>query len=127
MNKFTEYRIVKEEDLDEMLHVNNVVYLQFLQEIAISHWYSVAPKKTIESIRWIVRKHEIEYLHPAQLGDKLKLQTWISSIGGVSSERLYEIYLGEKLVVKAKTTWIAVNPITQKPQRLDSTLKELFI
>ena len=120
---FKEFRVVIEQDLDEMLHVNNVVFLQFLQEVAINHWHSVAPTEIIESLRWVVKKHEIEYFNPAQLGDTLELHTWIESIEGVTSRRFYEIYTNNKLVVKANTIWVAVNPITKRPKRLDPSLK----
>ncbi|MBX2953994.1 MAG: acyl-CoA thioesterase [Leadbetterella sp.] len=123
---FTQTREICEADIDEMQHVNNVVYLKFLQEVAISHWDSLAPQKVRDSIRWIVRKHEIEYLYPARLHDRIELVTWVSSASGVSSERCYEIRLNGRVIVKARTLWIAVDPLTQKPLRISEEIKKLF-
>ncbi len=123
---FTQTRLICETDLDELRHVNNVVYLKFLQEVAIRHWDSLAPQEIRDSIRWIVRKHEIEYLYPARLHDRIELITWVSSAAGVSSERCYEIHLNGKVIVKARTLWIAVDPVTQKPMRISDAIKQLF-
>lgn len=118
---YSEARVVTKADIDELGHVNNVVYLQYLQDLAINHWYSKAPKQITDTLRWIVKKHDIEYFYPAKLGDELLLKTWISSLKGVTSERQYEIHLNERLVVKASTLWVSVNPISQRPQRIDIT------
>lgn len=115
---FTTTRIVQQHDLDELHHVNNVVYLSFLQDLAINHWQSTAPFHIIDSIRWIVKKHEIEYFNPARLGDILTLKTWIEDFKGVQSNRAYEIYKDSTLIVKAKTLWISIDPLSQKPKRL---------
>lgn len=123
---FTQTRIITEANLDDMQHVNNVVYLQFLQDVATAHWAVLAPAEIADAVKWVVRKHEIEYFHPARLGDEIELLTWVSSASGVSSERSYEIHLNGKVVVKARTLWIAVDPVTQKPLRISEEIKRLF-
>ena len=123
---YTEKRIVAKADLDEMQHVNNVVYLKFLQDVATNHWYSLASENLIESIRWIVRKHEIEYLSPARLNEELLIKTWVQTAEGVKSDRFYEITCQNKLVVKARTVWIAVDPVSQKPKRISGEIADLF-
>lgn len=123
---FTQTRIISEVDLDDMQHVNNVVYLQFLQEVATTHWNALAPQDIRDQVKWVVRKHEIEYFYPARLHDRIELVTWVSSAAGVSSERCYEIRLEGKTIVKARTLWIAVDPVTQKPLRISEAVKQLF-
>lgn len=123
---FSQSRTISEADLDDLQHVNNVVYLQFLQEIAILHWNTLAPQEIRDKIKWVVRKHEIEYFHPARLHDRIELVTWVSSASGVSSERCYEIRLNGKIIVRARTLWIAVDSVTQKPLRISDAVKELF-
>jgi acyl-CoA thioester hydrolase len=117
---------VKPEDLDELNHVNNVVYIAYLQEAAISHWYSSVPQDVSDKIRWVVRKHEVEYLKPAKENDDLIIHTWISKFNGISSERHYEIRRGHELLVKAFTLWIALDSETMKPKRLSSGFSEYF-
>jgi acyl-CoA thioester hydrolase len=117
---------VQEEDLDELLHVNNVVYLKYLQEAAIAHWNTLAKEEIRNSIRWIVRKHEIEYLFSAGLGDSLEISTWVNTAEGVSSERAYEIRREGKLLVKASTLWISVDPLSLKPKRISEEIKDIL-
>lgn len=117
---------VKREDLDELNHVNNVVYFTYLQQAAISHWYSQAPKEVSDAIRWVVRKHEIEYLKPAFENDELIVTTWVSNFTQVSSQRHYEIKRGETLLVTATTLWIALDAIKMKPTRVPDWVAESF-
>jgi acyl-CoA thioester hydrolase len=125
--KIFEYPLeVKQDDLDELNHVNNVRYFNFLQEAAIKHWQAAVPEDIQKSLRWVVKKHEIEYLKPAFLADHLIVKTWIETMEGVSSIRRYEIYKGPHCIVKAQTLWIALNPKTMKPQRVIAEWKETF-
>jgi acyl-CoA thioester hydrolase len=119
--------IVRATDLDELEHVNNVVYFSYLQEAAITHWYSSVPTEISDSLRWVVKKHEIEYFKPAFLNDVLTIKTWIDSFGGVTCLRLYEIFRDADLIVQAQTQWVAIDPVTMKPKRLDvSGLEDRF-
>lgn len=123
---FTQTRTITEADLDDLQHVNNVVYLQFLQDVATAHWDSLASQEIRDEVKWVARKHEIEYLCPARLHDRIELVTWVSAASGVSSERCYEIRLEGKILVRARTLWIAVDPVTRKPMRISETIKQLF-
>ncbi len=118
--------LVEAHHLDEMKHVNNVVYFSFLQEAAISHWYGMAPARVAENIRWVVRKHEIEYLKPAFEGDTLSIKTWIDEFTAVSSRRFYEIWRDQDLIVKASTLWIALDARKMKPTRVPEEVADLF-
>jgi acyl-CoA thioester hydrolase len=120
--------VVQATDLDELEHVNNIVYFSYLQKVAIEHWYSAVPTYISEALRWVVKKHEIEYFKPAFLNDLLTIKTWIGSFGGVTCVRFYEIHRNADLIVKAQTQWVALDPKTMKPKRLDVTrLEEIFI
>lgn len=113
-------------DLDEMNHVNNIVYLKFMQEAAILHWYSLASEETIGSMRWVARRHEIDYLKQAFLGDELIVKTWVSEFSAVSSVRHYEVLKGSELIAKAITQWVALDSQTLRPKRLTSAIISLF-
>lgn len=126
MKSYTHHRVVTPEDLDELQHVNNVVYLSMLQEAAIAHWNHLADEITRESLRWIVRKHEIEYFAPAFVGDHLAIRTWVNTADGASSERAYEITKDNKIVVSAKTLWIAIDPKSHRPLRISDSIKHLL-
>jgi acyl-CoA thioester hydrolase len=117
---------VQAEDLDELLHVNNVRYFDFLQHAATTHWYASVPTHISDGMRWVVKKHEIEYFKPAHLHDELLIKTWVKAFTGVTSERHYEIHKDNQLIVKAFTLWVAIDPLTMKPKRLPSNLGELY-
>ena len=62
---------VAPEDIDELGHVNNIVYLRWIQDVATAHWRAAAPPDAVDAIAWVVRRHEIDYRHPALPGDRI--------------------------------------------------------
>jgi len=60
-------------DIDEQNHVNNTVYLRWIQDIATAHWKSLASAEAQAGIAWVVLRHEIDYKSPASLGDEIVL------------------------------------------------------
>ena len=60
-------------DIDEQNHVNNTVYLRWVQEIATAHWQAIASSEAQEGVGWVVLRHEIDYKTPACLGDDVVL------------------------------------------------------
>src|SRR5258708_20913131 len=67
---------VMPEDIDEQNHVNNTVYLRWVQEVATAHWQAIASSEAQEDIGWVVLRHEIDYKTPACLRDYVVLRTW---------------------------------------------------
>ncbi len=127
MNKFQIEIIVCLDDLDELNHVNNVRYFDFLQKVAIAHWMGNVPAEISDSLRWVVKKHQIEYHKASFLNDCLTVNTWVSKVEGIMSIRHYEIHRGTELIVSAETLWISIDPITFKPKRLPKNLgKDYF-
>ena len=76
-----------ESDIDGQGHVNNIIYLKWVQEAAIAHWTSVADINMQESNFWVVSRHEIDYLKSAYLNSKLVAKTWVTEPQGAKSER----------------------------------------
>jgi acyl-CoA thioester hydrolase len=119
---------VEAADIDLMGHVNNIVYLRWVQEVATSHWQLLAPQEDQEKTLWVVARHEIDYKHPALLGDDVLLRTWVGSVKGLLFERHTEIRRAsdEQVLAVARTLWIPVDSHTKKPQRLRAELRALF-
>jgi acyl-CoA thioester hydrolase len=69
-------------DIDEQNHVNNTVYLRWVQDVATAHWRAVASLQTQETIGWVVLRHEIDYKAPAVLGDEVMVRTWAAKLRG---------------------------------------------
>jgi acyl-CoA thioester hydrolase len=115
--------------IDEMDHVNNVVYLQWVQDVAKKHWES----RTNEDIRntyvWVVLNHYIEYHSPAFENDEVTLQTWIDNYRGVRSERHTKIIntTTQKVLVSAKTSWCFLHKETLRPVRIPDEITSMFL
>ena len=121
MKKFFEKKIVvSKEDLDDLSHVNNIVYIHWVLEIANSHWESLVSSQTLENYHWVLLDHNIKYLRPALLKDKIKIKTFVEKTAGVKSSRVVEIYNdnSEKLLVSSKTNWCLISSKTNKPCRI---------
>lgn len=119
---------VQAADIDLMGHVNNIVYLHWVQEVATAHWQSLASEEDQKAVLWVVSRHEIEYKRPALLGDEVLLRTWVGSVKGLLFERHTEVHrvAGGQLLAVARTLWIPVGAQTRRPQRLSATLKAQF-
>lgn len=127
--KVYEYQItVSEKDLDELNHVNNVVFVQWVQDIAASHWLSVSTAELRKKYSWVVLRHEIEYTGAAFLHNVLRVKTWVQHSAGVRSERHVEFYnlKTNRLLVRAKTIWCLLDAITLRPKRIEADIIKLF-
>ncbi len=114
-------------DIDGMGHVNNVVYLRWVQEVAESHWYSAAKAEYIQKYQWVVLRHEIDYLKPALPGDEIIGETWIESLEGARSIRLVELKRGDVILAKARTTWVMLDAQTGRPARVPTDMQDQFL
>jgi acyl-CoA thioester hydrolase len=114
-------------DIDTLGHVNNVVYLRWVQEAAEAHWNSLTTINLRTELAWVVIRHEIDYFQSAKLTDELYAHTWVESSDGVKSIRMVEIFnQAEKLLAKARTTWCLIDAKTQRPKRISEEIKTIF-
>jgi acyl-CoA thioester hydrolase len=120
---------VKPEDIDQLNHVNNVVYVQWIQDAAVNHWNSVASEEIKKSFFWVIVRHEIDYRHPGKLNDELLIKTWVLNAQGVSSVRQVQIFrkADMQLLVESKTTWCMIDAHTQRPVRITPEVRNLFL
>lgn len=109
---------VKSSHIDELNHVNNVVYLQWIQDIANLHWTQLKKSEDTTDYVWVVIRHEIDYVGQALLGDSIVAKTWVGKTGGIRSIRHVEFYKNNKLIVKAQTMFCLVNSKSFKPTRI---------
>lgn len=118
--------IVQQEHLDDLQHVNNVVYLQWVQDIAGAHWKSKSNPAFDLLYYWVVVDHYVEYKGQAVLDDKITVKTYVERNTGVKSARIVEFCKSDKLIVKAKTHWCLVNIMTKRPVRIPKEVDKLF-
>jgi len=113
------------EDIDELNHVNNIVYLRYVQDAAIGHWKTV-PQEIASQIIWMARRHEIDYLKQAFLGEELVAKTWVDDFVGVKSIRHCEIMRGEEILARSVTYWISLDAQTLRPKRITEEIVKQF-
>ena len=120
---------VRPEHIDEMGHVNNVVYVQWVQDAAAAHWRDVATPEQHAATVWVCIRHEIDYSAPAFDGEELVATTWVDGWSTVTSERHTRIHrpADGTTLASAKTVWCAVHPVTGKPMRVGAELREGFL
>ena len=117
---------VTAEDIDELNHVNNVTYLQWVQDLAQEHWLSRATPDLLK-FKWVALNHFIEYKRPAFIGDIILGKTFIGKTEGVRCDRFAEFYKEDQLIVKARSQWCMVEEATLKPVRVPSEMYKLFL
>lgn len=128
MQTFEKIITVTQEDLDQLNHVNNVRYVQWVQDITEAHWMLRAPNQILDDYFWVLVRHTIDYKNQAVLGDILKLKTYVLNSEGVTSVRMVEIFNAStnKLLVKSETKWCFMDKKTYRPTRILAEVANLF-
>jgi len=125
---YSHRRIVEEDDLDELQHVNNVRYVQWIQDIAKEHWEVRATTQLKRDFFWVVIRHEIDYKKEALLNDELLIETYVGDTTFVTSERFVNIKKAstDEILVAAKSIWSLLDPSTKRPTKITPELTEVF-
>jgi acyl-CoA thioester hydrolase len=119
---------VEPADIDELGHVNNVVYLRWVQEIAIAHWKAAASAEDQAKLLWIVVRHEIDYKQAARLGDAVLARTWVGAATRIKFERHTELLRASDgvLLAKALTVWCPIDSVTGKLASVSAEVRAVF-
>ncbi len=119
--KFSHRIKVQPTDIDTLGHVNNVVYVRWVQEVAGAHWHHAASPELQNRCLWVVLRHEIDYKSPAFLEDEITGYTWVGDYQGAKFDRFVSLYrsVSEQLLAAAKTTWCLLDAQTMRPKRID--------
>jgi len=113
---------VKNNHIDQLNHVNNVIYLQWVQDIAGEHWGILTKDNPVKNIFWVVLRHEIDYKKEALLEDILTIKTWVGETKGYRSLRHVEFYKKDEMIAKAVTHWCLLDAKSQRPKRIDESI-----
>lgn len=117
------------EHIDELGHVNNAVWVQWIQHIAVAHWYSVADPAHDAAYFWVVTRHEIDYLRAAFEGDTVVGRTWVGDAPkGARFDRHVE-FTGKdgRICVRAKTSWAIIDRALGRPIRVPPEVIAPFV
>ena len=127
---FVQRITVQQGDIDLLGHANNVVYVKWVQDVAVEH--SKAAGLDWEAYRaigaiFVVRRHEIDYLLPALVGDEIELATWVESTRAATTLRRTLIrHADGRVFAKAATTWVLLDVTSGRPRRIPADLMARF-
>ena len=114
-------------DIDFMGHVNNSVYLQWVQEAVIAYWRRVAPAEAVAQHLWVALKHEITYRRPAFLDDVVVAEIVAEQVQGARAFFSTVIKRGEEVLAEVNSSWCCLNSTTLRPVRLARDVIRRFV
>lgn len=125
---YTHQRTVTRDELDDLNHVNNVIYVQWIQDIAKEHWEVRATEQLKKDFICVVIRHEIDYKKQAFLGDEILIETYVGETTFVTSERFVNIKNAKtgELLVAAKSMWCLLDAATKRPTKITEDLRTVF-
>ncbi len=126
--RFQQTIAVLPQDIDQFDHVNNVVYVRWVQEISTAHWNAAATNAQKEAVGWVVVRHEIDYMRSARLGDEIIARTWVGSANKNIFERHTEMLRlpDLKVLARARSLWCPIDLRTRRPMRVGADIYERF-
>jgi acyl-CoA thioester hydrolase len=111
-------------------HVNNVAYVQWMQEAAIRHADAAGCTQMTKAVgaTWVVRTHHLEYLTPAFPGERIRARTWVADFRKVRSLRRYEFLRAadHAVLVRGETDWVFVDAATGRPRAIPPEIQHAF-
>jgi acyl-CoA thioester hydrolase len=121
--------VIPATSIDENGHVNNVAFVQWMQDIAVAHYSAIGGLEAQgPDVTWVVREHRIEYLQPAFAGDQIAIRTWIENVRRVRSLRRYEFLRisDGTILVRGETDWVLVDVKSRRPAPIPRQVARLF-
>lgn len=125
---FTRTYVALPEHIDELGHVNNTVWVQWIQDMATAHWDAVARPEDRAAFFWVVVRHEIDYRGNIGLGESVTATTWIEgpAQGAKSLRRVEFTDAAGKRLVSAATSWAMLDKATGRLARVRPEVLEPF-
>jgi acyl-CoA thioester hydrolase len=116
------------DDVDVLGHVNNVVYLRWVQDAAVAHWRALATEEQQASIAWVVVRHEIDYRRPAMPGDTIVARTWVGALSRNTFERHTRIERAADgtVLAQARTLWVPLDPASGRIKEVGEDVRRRF-
>lgn len=121
-------RMACEDDIDELGHVNNAVYLIWAQDIAVAHWRRMASDDLLNKYVWVALRHEIDYRDQVLAGETVEIRTWLGRAAGPRYERHVDIRKpgAARPSAKVLTDWCLIDAETRKPKRVGEEILKPF-
>ncbi|HET7281713.1 MAG TPA: thioesterase family protein [Sphingomicrobium sp.] len=114
-------------DIDHMGHVNNAVYLKWVQEAVVDYWSSVAPQGAVAQHLWVALKHEITYLRPTFLQDAVVAEVIAEKVEGARAFFRTVLRRGDEVLSEITSCWCCLDAATKRPARLAREVVGRFV
>jgi len=126
---FTQRFVAAAADIDELGHVNNAVWVRWIQEIAVAHWQALAPPEQIAAYVWVVTRHEIDYRGNVAEGETVMGETWVPGrpYGARFDRHVRFTGADGRVKVEAVTTWALLDRATGRLMRVRDEIAAPFL
>ncbi|MBB4657896.1 thioesterase family protein [Parvularcula dongshanensis] len=121
-------RVAQPGDIDALGHVNNAVYVTWVQDAGVEHWFAVAPDAVKARVHWVCLRHEVDYREPVLEGEEVEVRTWLGRVSGPRFDRHVDVRKpgAKRFSCRAVTTWLMLESATGRPLRVGDDVLEAF-
>ena len=129
MARFTQEITAGPDDIDELGHVNNAVWVRWIQDVAVAHWHAVAPSEHRDAYIWVVTRHEIDYRGNVSAGEAVTAETWVPQPPrGARFDRHMRFTGGDgRVKVEAVSTWAMLDRASGRLVRVRDEVAAPFL
>ena len=118
---------IAQKDIDDMGHVNNAVYVRWVQEAVVQYWKHVSPAHAQAQLLWVALKHEITYRTPLVMGDQVTALVTATATRGSRASFTTQFWSGVRMAAEARSSWCCVDATTRRPRRIADEIATLFL
>lgn len=129
MPRFTKVITAAPEDIDELGHVNNAVWVRWIQDVAVAHWTAVAAPEHRDAYIWVVTRHEIDYRGNVSAGETVTAETWVPEPpkGARFDRHMRFTDADGRVKVEAVSTWAMLDRATGRLVRVRPEIAAPFL
>jgi len=129
MTPYTSTITAGPEDIDILGHVNNAVWVKWIQDVAVAHWHAIAAPEHHDAYIWVITRHEIDYRGNVSAGETVTAETWVDEPPKGARFNRYMKFTGAdgKVRVEAKTTWAILDRATGRLVRVPPEVAAPFL
>lgn len=116
-------------DIDELGHVNNAVWVRWIQELSVAHWHAIASPEHRDTFVWVVTRHEIDYRGNVRVGEHVRGETWVPDLPrGARFDRHFRFVGADGRVrVEGVTTWAMIDRVSGRLIRIRPDVAAPFL
>ena len=127
MRQYEQTFTARASDIDELGHVNNAVWVRWVQDLATAHWSVAASAEQAAAYVWVVVRHEVDYMGNLAEGESVDARTWVASEAvGAKFDRFAEFSKNGRVIVRARTTWAILSRESLRPLRVPKEVVARF-